>query len=261
MPREIRLHGEDRYSRIKLVTGIDIRAIRNARVCVVGAGALGNEVIKNLALYAPSRLSVVDRDYVELSNLGRCFLFDYKDAEMRRSKAKAVSRNVGRINPDCKIEPVHEDAAALDSGFFSQYDVVIGCVDNIRTRLHINSNCYFSEVPYIDGGIDGLYGRVQVILPPDGACYECTINSTHMARIDLGYSCTGREANVPGRQIASEPSVCGIVGSLQTLEGLRVVSGILSEGIFLFFNGNESSLKQFDLTIDAKCTNHIRTTQ
>ncbi len=257
MPGEIRLHAEDRYSRMRLVTGVDINAIRDSHICVVGAGALGNEVIKDLALYAPARLSIVDRDYVEYSNLGRCFLFNEQDAEERNGKAEAASRSAHSINTDCKAEAVNEDVTTLDASFFSQYDAVFGCVDSIKTRLHLNSNCYFSGIPYIDGGIDGLYGRVQVVFPPHSPCYECAINATHFSQIDRGYSCTGREANVPSRQIASDPSVCGTVGSLQTLQGLRVVSGTLSEGALLFFDGFLSSLMPLELAVDPKCINHV----
>ena len=257
MSVDIRLNTNDRYSRMKLVKGVDLDAIRRASICVVGAGALGNEVIKDLALYAPARLSIVDMDCVDYSNLGRCFLFDAADAETSNSKADAASRSACRINPDCRPDALNIDATSLDSAFFSEFDVVMGCVDSIRTRLHLNSNCYFSGTPYIDGGIDGLYGRVQTVLPPHGPCYGCAINGTHLSRVDAAFSCTGREANIPIRQIASDPSICGMVGSLQVLQGLSVISGTLSEGILLFIDGGVPSMMPLELTVDTKCANHI----
>ncbi len=253
----IRLHSNDRYSKMSLVTGIDVSAVRKASVCVVGAGALGNEVIKNLALYAPARIVIVDRDFVEPSNLGRCFLFDVRDAETRIGKAEAASRSAQHINPDCIPEPFHRDATSLDSTFFAQFDLVMGCVDSIRTRLHLDSNCYYSGIPYIDGGIDGLFGRVQVVLPPHSPCYGCTLNGTHLSGLDRGFSCSGREASVPARQIASDASVCGIIGSLEMLQGLRVISGTLKEGSLLFFDGRIPSLMSLELAVDEKCANHV----
>ncbi|MBX8631721.1 MAG: ThiF family adenylyltransferase [Thermoplasmata archaeon YP2-bin.285] len=247
---------EDRYSRIRLIRELDFGGIRSSRICVVGAGALGNEVIKNLALYAPSLMTVVDSDRVDYTNLGRCFLFDRSDAETHRSKAEAASSRARLLNPDCSVECFPMDATTLDHTFFSRFSVVIGCVDSIRTRLHLNSNCYYAGIPYIDGGIDGLNGRIQVVLPPRTACYECTLNGSHMDSVDSEYSCGGREASFPSRRIPSEPAVAGIVGSIQSLEAVKIVSHLRKEGTLLLYDGRTCILSELEVQFSPICPNH-----
>jgi molybdopterin/thiamine biosynthesis adenylyltransferase len=251
----------DRYSRVRLVRGIDLNAVQSSRICIIGAGALGNEVAKNLMLYAPSLITVVDRDSVETTNLGRCFLFSIADADESRSKAEALRSRAAEINPDCNLRAMHTDAEKLDHHFFSGYSLVIGCVDSVKTRLHINANCFFAGTPYIDGGIDGLNGRVQVVMPPEGACYECTLNGSHMSAVDRTYTCTGREANVHSRHIGSEPSVPGIIGSIQSLEAIKILSGLRKKGVLMMFNGLTTSIDEIIMEVNPDCQNHGRVWQ
>ncbi len=252
------LKSADRYSRVRLVDGIDLDAVQSSRICIIGAGALGNEVVKNLVLYAPSLITVVDRDVVETTNLGRCFLFSRADADKSRSKVEVVRSRAREINPDCNLRAMRTDAERLNYTFFSKYTLVIGCVDSVKTRLHINSNCFFAGTPYVDGGIDGLIGRVQVVIPPAGACYECTVNGSHLSTIDRTYTCTGREANTYSRHIGSEPSIPGIIGSVQSLEAIKIISGIRQNGVLMMFDGMTTSIEEIVTEVNPNCQNHGR---
>lgn len=247
---------DPRYGRITSVRELDLSTIRKCSICVVGAGALGNEVLKNIVLYGPKELTVLDFDRVERSNLGRCFLFSREDAETGIRKADAAASAIGRMNDDVEVRALAEDARSLDHEFFSGFDMVLGCMDNIASRLHVNANCYYCGVPYVDGGIDGLAGRVQVVIPPDGACYQCTVNATHMSVVDLGYTCTGREANVPRRLVPSEPSVSSLTGSLQSLEAARIAAGKGEAGRMLLYNGLRNELESVIVSVSGVCDNH-----
>ena len=245
-----------RYSRISLVTDLDLSTIRQSKICVVGAGALGNEVLKNMVLYGPKKLTVVDNDRVEKSNLGRCFLFTSSDARAGRKKADAAIESLGRMNEEVELEALVSDAREFDDEFFSCFDAVAGCVDNISSRLHINSNCYHRNIPYVDGGLDGLMGRVQVVIPPSGACYQCSLNATHMAVLDRDFTCTGKEANIHRRMVPSEPSVSAITASIESLEIVKLLSGIQDDGIMFIYNGRKNELDRIEVQIGRECDVH-----
>lgn len=241
---------------MRLLKELDTERLRSASVCVVGAGTLGNELLKNLILYGPRKLTIVDNDTVETSNLGRCFLFKPGDASERRKKVDAAQESLTRINDDVSVECVDTDVRELGSEFFGGFDMVAGCVDNISSRLHMNSHCYMVCTPYIDGGLDGLLGRVQVVTPPEGACYQCTVNASHMAIVDRAYRCNGDEAIVANRRIPSEPSVASITASIQSLEAAKLLSGQKNGGVVYLYDGRTNLLESIVVDVDSRCDNH-----
>lgn len=250
------LEGEDRYGRMRLLKDLDTGKIRSSSVCVVGAGTLGNEMLKNMILYGPKKLTVVDNDRVEKSNLGRCFLFNVSDAKEGRKKVDAAFDSLSRINEEVSLECVDSDARELEGEFFRDFDLVAGCVDNISSRLHINAHCYHAGTPYIDGGLDGLFGRVQIVTPPDGACYQCTVNASHMTLLDRAHRCDGSEANVANRRIPSEPSVSSITASIQSLEAAKLLSGRKNGGVVYLYDGRTNLLEGIETAISSQCDNH-----
>lgn len=241
---------------MRLLQELDSERLRRASVCVVGVGTLGNELLKNMVLYGPRDVTIVDNDTVEISNLGRCFLFTASDASDGRKKVDAAQESLTRINDEVKVECIDSDARDLDSDFFGGFDLVAGCVDNIASRLHINSHCYFAGTPYIDGGLDGLFGRIQVVTPPNGACYQCTVNASHMAIVDRAYRCNGNEALVANRRIPSEPSVSAITASIQSLEAAKLLSGQRNGGLIYIYDGRTNHLEGISAEINSGCDNH-----
>src|SRR6185369_7975526 len=116
---------DDRYSRLRLIGWWDQEKIRAAKVLVVGAGAIGNEVLKNLALLGVGRIWVIDLDEIEDSNLTRSILFRHEDCG--KSKAIAAAEEVRNINPDVNITPIHGNVITdIGLGLFREVDVVIG---------------------------------------------------------------------------------------------------------------------------------------
>lgn len=138
--------------------------VQSAEVMVVGCGALGNEVLKNLALFGFEHIIVVDYDRVELSNLTRSILFSHEDAG--KLKVEAVARKVRKINPAIHIRMIAGDIAHhVGLGLLRHTDIVISCLDNRLARYYLNRLCMRAGVPWIDGGIDGLEGTARIFAP------------------------------------------------------------------------------------------------
>ena len=178
----------DRYGRFRLISWWRQEKLAAAKVMVVGAGALGNEVLKNLALLGVGHVYIIDYDTIESSNLTRSVLYRASDAG--KSKAERAGVAVKVINPDVKIHAVNGNVIAdLGLGVFAEMDVVIGCLDNREARLWINRQCWKVGKPWVDGAIQEISGVVKVFVPPDSACYECGMTERDYQLINLKYSC------------------------------------------------------------------------
>src|SRR6187401_475877 len=140
----------DRYGRFRLISWWRQEKLAAAKVLVVGAGALGNEVLKNLALLGVGHVYVIDYDTIESTNLTRSVLYRASDAG--KSKAERAAAAVKAINPDVKVHAVNGNVIAdLGLGVYAEMDVVIGCLDNREARLWINRQCWKLNKPWVDG--------------------------------------------------------------------------------------------------------------
>ncbi len=216
----------DRYASFELLSWWDRETVRRARVLVIGAGALGNEVLKNLALMGVGSILVVDFDRVETGNLGRSVLFREKDSGDR--KADVACRAVKDLNPDVCVQASHADVNhGLGLGVFRRMDAIIGCLDNREARLSINRACWLLRKPWIDGGIEALLGYTRVFWPGRGACYECTLTNRDYQLINIRRSCglLARE-NILRGKVPTTPTAAAIVGGMQTQEALKLIHGM-----------------------------------
>jgi DNA-binding transcriptional regulator YhcF (GntR family) len=167
---------KDRLGTFEFISWWDREKVQNAKVMVIGAGALGNEVIKNLALMGIGHIFIVDFDKIEAANLSRSVLF--READNNRSKAEIAAARAKSINPDVHVQYLNGDVTTkLGLGIFRRMDVVIGCLDNREARLAVNRFCYWMNKPWVDGAIQELLGLVRVFVPGQGACYECTLTA------------------------------------------------------------------------------------
>lgn len=147
-----------------------------ANVLVVGAGGLGCEMVKDLAMTGFSRLSVIDMDTIELSNLNRQFLFRMSD--VGKPKAVVAARAVMKRVPTCTITPYHKRIQDFGRDFYAQFTLVVCGLDSIEARRWMNGMLVElafagTVIPVIDGGTEGFQGSVKVMVPTYTACFEC----------------------------------------------------------------------------------------
>jgi adenylyltransferase/sulfurtransferase len=186
--------------------------LQAASAIVIGAGALGSPAAIYLASAGVGRIGVVDRDWVELSNLQRQPLHFTPDLETQ--KAESAAQKLGVLNSEITVEPypveVDEDnVGAIVAGA----DVVLDCTDSFASRYLINEACCAERVPLVEAGALGFGGMVFAIRPGETACYRCafpTPPSDEQKCSDLGML----------------GAVAGVIGSLQALEALKLLTGV-----------------------------------
>ena len=222
MPKKIDYEwGEGVYN---LLSWFKKDKVKNARVLVAGAGALGNEVVKNLALFGIGHIFVVDFDRIELSNLTRSVLFREDDAYNHAYKAEVVARRAMEINPQIKVTPIVGNLfSEVGFGIYRMVDVVIGCLDSRIARYQLNRLCMRAGKTWIDGSIENLTGALRVFTPGIN-CYECGLSREEFNIIMLRTGCADvvRSQASVGR-VATTPISASIIGAMQVQEAMKVI--------------------------------------
>lgn len=248
---------EGRYHRQSLVRWWDQERVQNARLLVVGAGALGNEILKNLALMGAGQVLVYDMDEIEASNLSRGVLF--REGDEGAAKAVVAARRMRELNPEVTVHAHVENLVhRAGLGVFAWADIVICGVDNREARLFVNSACARTGKRWVDGAIEGFAGVVRVFDPREGPCYECTMNDTDRKLVAERRSCAmlakdvGSRGHVPATAVAAS-----VVGALQVQEAFKVLHeqpALLGEGLHLDGLWGEMSRVQYPRRDD--CPGH-----
>ncbi len=230
---------------------IDMGRIHRFRVFVAGAGALGNEVLKDLALAGFRDVTVADFDTVEESNLSRCVLF--RPRHVGANKALSAVETLPELDPECVLKPLCGRIQDLD---LSGYDVFVGCLDNISARLHLNSHAMYFGIPYVDGATDAFRGRVQVVLP-GGPCMECSMNGTHIRELHSTFSC------IPGEEadpviLSSGITTASVIAGMCVREVLKIACGIADRCVkgISYYDGMNGTLDSVLLETNPRCPNH-----
>jgi len=198
--------------------------VKNAKVLVAGAGALGNEVVKDLALFGIGHIYVVDFDQIEISNLTRSVLFREEDAYSHSYKAEVVAKRAMEINPQISVTPIVGNLASeVGFGLYKAVDVVIGCLDSRIARYLLNRLCMRAGKTWIDGSIENLTGVVRVYTP-SVSCYECGLSREEFNNIMLRTGCADvvRTQTSAGR-VATTPISASIIGAMQVQEAMKVI--------------------------------------
>ena len=181
----------ERYQRHSLIDWFDQQKLRDAQVVVVGAGAVGNEVLKNLALLGLGNIHIFDFDRIEEHNLTKCVLF--RDADVGRYKAEIAAESCHQLDPNVDIRASCVDFwEALSLGEIANADSVICCVDNLEARVNLNRLCMMMGTDLYNTGIDSRYAVVEMFpfsTNPDCACYECALPPSAYSAIQRRYSC------------------------------------------------------------------------
>ena len=198
--------------------------VRNAKVLVVGAGALGNEVIKNLTLFGVGTIFVCDFDRIELSNLTRSVLFREKDAYEHSYKAEVAAKRAMEINPQIKVIPIVGNLfSEVGLGIYKDVDMVIGCLDSRIARYLLNRLCMRVGKTWIDGSIENMTGVVKVYSPGIN-CYECNLSREEFNNIMLRTGCADVvRAQTSAGRVATTPISASIVGAMQAQEAMKII--------------------------------------
>ena len=215
---------EDRYDRLRLIPWWDQKRLREARIMVVGAGALGNEIIKNLALLGIGHILITDLDTIEDSNLTRAILF--RAADNGCPKAETAAARAVEINPDVNAIGISADVNYdLGLGVFRAMDLVIGALDNREARVTINANCWKLGIPWVDGAIETVQGVARVFTPSDElACYECTMSELDYRLLNLRRSCAMLSStDVVEGKVPTTPTIASLVGGIQVQEAVKLL--------------------------------------
>jgi len=247
----------DRLGTFEFISWWEREKVRNARVMVVGAGALGNEVVKNLALMGIGSMYIVDFDRIEAANLSRSILFREQDGG--REKSQIAAARAKQINPDVNVQYLHGDVTTdIGLGVFRRMDVIIGCLDNREARLALNRFCHWMGKPWVDGAIQELLGLARVFVPGEGACYECTLTEQARRELSLRYSCPllARQNILLGK-VPTTPTIASIIGALQAQEALKLLHGLPVEaGKVMHFNGMTNSMHTSAYVPREDCESH-----
>lgn len=198
--------------------------VKNARVLVCGAGALGNEVVKNLALFGVGHIYVCDMDRIEISNLTRSVLFREDDAYNHRYKSEVVAARAREINPQIEVVPIVGNLfSEVGLGLYRAADVVIGCLDSRLARYQLNRLAFRAGKSWVDGSIENLTGVVRVYTPGI-SCYECGLSREEFNFIMLRTGCADvvRSQTSAGR-VATTPISASIIGAMQVQEAMKLI--------------------------------------
>ena len=205
----------DRFSRQVMLEEIGYQGqlkLKNAKVCVVGTGGLGNPITSRLAAMGVGTLRIVDRDVIELSNLHRQTMFDEDD--VGKIKVEVAAKKLQKLNPDCTIE-----AMAISVNEYTALEVVEGCdvvvdaLDSVDARYALNKACVKFGIPFVTGAAVGVSGQVFTVLPKESACYHCMFPALD-------------EDSMPTCSIEGvHPSILSIVGGIEVAEAVKVIMG------------------------------------
>jgi len=197
--------------------------LANSRILLIGAGALGNEVVKNLAQCGIGHIAIVDHDSIEPTNLNRCVFFQPND--VGNSKAEVLASKVNRSFINTEATSYQVMCEDIDGSVYEKSDVVVSCVDNIDTRLTINRYCSFFGKPLIDGGTTGFNGRVQTVMFPDSACLDCRWRSLAEELTQQRHRC-GHEVEILGSPEPALGITTSAVAAVQSNEVVKMANAL-----------------------------------
>ena len=244
-------------------TGLNENRISAARVMVVGCGALGNEVLKNLVLMGVTHMVVVDFDVVETGNLTRSILFSQADAEQHRLKVDVVAERLRQINPEVEIQTICGDVAyEVGLGLIKEQNVVMGCVDSRWARYCINRLAMRAGVPWVDGGIMGLEGTARVFAPGKN-CYACNLGPEGLKDMARRMPCSGiiRRQEAAG-SVPTTSIVASVIGAVMVQEALKLIQpdfGTSLCGRMFYYEGEHMKVQMADYqAYDDDCPEHER---
>ena len=217
---------DDRFARFRLMSWWDQPRLAAARVLVIGAGALGNEILKNFALLGIGQALVCDLDQIEQSNLSRSVLF--REGDRGRAKSEIAAERARQIHPAFQVTPwVGNVVYDLGLGAYRWADVIVAGLDNREARVAINRAAARAGKIWIDGAIERLDGVARVFDPACGPCYECTMSANDWKMLAARRSCALlSRSDVAQGKTPTTPTTASIIAGIQCQEAVKLLHGL-----------------------------------
>jgi molybdopterin-synthase adenylyltransferase len=213
----------EKYSRQILFAGLGDAGqdrLLNGSAVIVGCGALGTVAANLLVRSGVGQLRIIDRDYVELSNLQRQTLFEESDAREALPKAVAAERRLRAINSDVTVGGIIADLTPQNAiELLSGFDLILDGTDNFETRLLLNDAAVSLNMPWIYAAVVGSYGVTMTILPGKTPCLACLLESEREGAIGA----RGAEATCDTAGVLS--AAVGVIGSIEAAEAMKLLAG------------------------------------
>lgn len=212
------------------------KKLAQSKVAVVGLGGLGTVSSLYLSLAGVGYLRLIDQDTVEVQNLHRQVLYNPDD--LHYPKVEVSAKRLSRTNPFVKVEAVPENLNADNvEKLLSGMDCVVDGLDNMRTRYLVNRACVKLDIPYVFGAAIGIEGNLSVFVPPETPCLECVLPS-----VSDDYLLTCDVRGVLG-------ATAGIIGTMQAIEAIKVLTGIGSvlKGKFMICDFSDMYFTTIDI--------------
>ncbi|HET7147353.1 MAG TPA: ThiF family adenylyltransferase [Candidatus Nitrosopolaris sp.] len=235
-----------RYSRqimLEEIGFVGMEKLRDAKVCVVGVGGIGNPVVTQLAAMGVGKLKIVDRDVVEISNLHRQHL--YNEDDIGKVKVEVAAERLKKINPHVEIEAIPLSITKYTAkSIVKGMDIVIDALDSVDARYALNDACIKYNIPFIYAGALGMLGSVCTILPNESACLRCIFPA--LAEEDMP-TCSTEGVH---------PSILYLVAGVQVAEAVKIVTGqhpTLANKL-LYIDLNELSFDKIQMFRHKECS-------
>ena len=191
------------------------RRLSQSRALVCGCGALGSMLANTLVRAGVGCVRIVDRDFVETSNLQRQVLFDEDDVAQQLPKAVAAAQKLRRINSQVDIEPIVADVNPTNiEGLCRGVDAIVDGTDNFEVRFLLNDIAVREQIPWVYGGCVGAEGQTMTILPGETPCLRCLMHDCPPP----GSTPTCDTAGILG-------PIVGVIASLEAIEAIKILSG------------------------------------
>ena len=236
-----------RYSRHLLLEDIDVKGqekLLQARALIVGAGGLGSAAAPYLAAAGVGKITLVDHDVVEITNLQRQIM--HTEKMIGKSKVNSGQHFLGQLNSSIEVDVIQEKVASnLLAKLLPAVDIVLDCTDNFKTRQLINLECVRNQVPLVSGSALRFDGQVSVFDPRTGTspCYACIFSPEEEFE---EVSCSSMGIFSP---------LVGIIGAIQAAQALQILIGFGESlvGRMLLWNARTTQIDQIKIARNPDC--------
>lgn len=230
-----------RYSRQIMIPNWNVEGqlrLKNAKVTIIGVGGLGCPVALYLTAAGIGRITLIDKEKIELSNLNRQVL--HWSVDIEKFKTFSAIEKLSKLNPLIKFESYEGEIEKESIGeLIKGSNVVVDCLDNWKTRFILNDACVAERIPFVHAGVHSWYGQITTIVPGKGPCLRCILPKTPK-----------EEEKFPILGVTA-----GVLGLLEALEAIKIIVGLGKPlvGRMLFFDGETSSFQEAQVQRKKDC--------